>query len=45
MIPDINEVNNDIFINNLFNWIELEGKTKYDASVTQYEHCVSKFKS
>jgi len=40
MIPDINEVNNDIFINNLFNWIELEGKTKYDASVTQYEHCV-----
>jgi len=40
MLPDINEVNDIIFINNLFNWIEIEGKSKYDESVTQYEHCI-----
>ena len=40
MFPDINENNNRIFTENLLNWLENEGQSKYDESVTQYEHSV-----
>ncbi|MGY9059966.1 MAG: HD domain-containing protein [Candidatus Puniceispirillales bacterium] len=40
MFPDINEINNKVFTENLLNWLEYEGQSKYDESVTQYEHSV-----
>ena len=40
MFPDINENNNIIFTENLLNWLEDEGRSKYDEGVNQFEHSV-----
>jgi len=39
MLPDMNE-SNVIFTDKLLNWIKTEGQSKYDESVSQYEHAV-----
>jgi predicted HD phosphohydrolase len=31
---------NNLFINKLFKWMTIEGNTKYDDSVTQFEHSI-----